>query len=743
MQGDFYMFKVQKQNILVVDDTLINIDVIKGILGQDYVVQAALNSKTALKIINKRKPDLILLDIMMPEMDGYEVCMILKSQAETKDIPVVFLTAKAQEGDESKGLALGAIDYITKPISPPILKARVKNHLRLQASKVELKRHNEILEERVTARTVELLSVRDSAMLANKALAKQNKEKDKQAEDLSLAASVFTYAREGIIIANASAILIDANKAFTEITGYSTEEVIGQAPRFLQAGSYKPEFYRALWQTINSTDQWTGEVLSRRKNGEVYLASLAISVVKDNLGAVSHYVALLSDITQQKDHQGQLEQLAHYDALTKLPNRTLLIDRLNQSILQCQNHDNSVAVVFMDLDCFKQVNETHGHSIGDELLVIMAQRLKDALREIDTLARIGGDEFIAILTDLSDTKEYEPILERLLLAASTPVIIRDMVLNISVSIGVTLSFNDDDADILIRHADQAMFVAKQAGKNCFHLFDNLHDDAVNIKQEVIDNIKAAFIKDEFVLYYQPKVNMASGAVKGVEALIRWQHPTRGLVPPLDFLPFIENHNISLDIGEWVIESSLIQLSEWQKIDLVFNISVNISAYQLQQANFVERLASLLAKYPEVSPHLLELEILETSEFNDISCVTDTMLACIDLGVYFALDDFGTGYSSLTYLKRLPASLIKIDQSFVRDMLSDTDDLAIVRGVASLAKAFRLDVIAEGVETVEHGTALIELGCELAQGYGIARPMPAEDIPIWLASWVPDNAWLRK
>jgi EAL domain-containing protein (putative c-di-GMP-specific phosphodiesterase class I) len=246
---------------------------------------------------------------------------------------------------------------------------------------------------------------------------------------------------------------------------------------------------------------------------------------------------------------------------------------------------------------------------------------------------------------------------------------------------------------------------------------------------------------EFVLYYQPKVNMFTGEVKGVEALIRWQHPVRGLVPPLDFLPMIENHAISLDIGEWVIDTALRQISQWQRIGIKMPISVNISAYQLQQANFGERLAESLTVHSDVSPHLLELEVLETSAFSDINYIIATMEACIERGVSFALDDFGTGYSSLTYLRRLPANLIKIDQSFIRDMLTDEDDLAIVRGVISLAKAFQLEVIAEGVETIEHGSALLELGCHLAQGYGIARPMPAGDITTWLDNWNSDTAWV--
>ena len=581
-------------------------------------------------------------------------------------------------------------------------------------------------------------------VIANEKLAFQNQEKDKRANELTLAASVFTHALEGIVITDAANRVIDVNKKFTDITGYSREEVVGQAPRFFQADRHPPEFYSAMWQIIKSSGQWAGEILSRRKNGEKYVVGITISAVKDAVGKVSHYVALFSDITLQRDHQCQLEEMAHFDALTKLPNRALFADRLNQAMLQCQRRHNSLAVIFMDLDGFKDINDTYGHAVGDELLIIVSHRMSDTLREVDTLARIGGDEFVAVLNDLINAEDYKMALERLLRAASDPISVGDAILKVSVSIGVAIYPQDDaDADILIRHADQAMYIAKKAGKNCYHLFDRALDNAVNLKLENISNISAALNKHEFILYYQPKVDMSMGEVVGVEALIRWQHPVRGLVPPLDFLPLIENHAISLEIGEWVIDTALSQISQWQSIGITLPISVNISAYQLQQTDFVERLAKLLAAHADVSPHLLELEILETSAFSDINYVIATMKSCIALGVQFALDDFGTGYSSLTYLRRLPANLIKIDQTFIRDMLTDADDLAIVLAVVSLAKAFQLEVIAEGVETVEHGTALLQLGCNKAQGYGIARPMPASDILTWLSSWQPYRAWLLK
>jgi len=294
----------------------------------------------------------------------------------------------------------------------------------------------------------------------------------------------------------------------------------------------------------------------------------------------------------------------------------------------------------------------------------------------------------------------------------------------------------------MRHADQAMYVAKESGKNRYHLFDTVQDDAVKVQRESLEAIRSALDNQQFVLHYQPKVNMKTGTVIGVEALIRWQHPQRGLLNPIDFLPVIENHSMSIEMGEWVIDTVLTQISQWQEmgLNLPISTSVNIAAVQLQQTDFTDKLTTQLAAHPDVEPHYLELEVLETSALDDVQHVSTVMKECMALGVNFSLDDFGTGYSSLTYLRRLPASLIKIDQSFVRDMLSDPDDSAIVEGVIGLAKSFKRDVIAEGVETIEHGTTLLKLGCDLAQGYGIARPMPAGDIPAWVGEWKPDDAW---
>ena len=565
----------------------------------------------------------------------------------------------------------------------------------------------------------------------------------KQAEEkLQLAASVFTHAREAIMITAANGTIIDVNDAFTHITGYSHAEVMGQNPRLLSSSRQHNDFYTLMWAELTANGHWYGEVWNRHKSGEVYAVMQTISTVYDTRGKLQHYVALFSDITVLKQYQSKLEHIAHYDALTNLPNRALLADRMHQGVAQAVRRGQKLAVAFLDLDGFKAINDRHGHDAGDHLLVALSERMRHALREGDTLARLGGDEFVAVLVDLEDVAACEPMLLRLLAAAAQPVEFGDNSLQVSASLGVTFypQTQDVDSDQLLRQADQAMYQAKLGGKNRYHVFDAEQDRVMRGHHESVAHIRSALSQREFVLHYQPKVNMRTGQIIGAEALIRWQHPENGLLPPSAFLPVVEDHPLAIDIGEWVIDTALAQIEQWQAGGLSMPVSVNVGARQLQQTNFVERLRALLAAHPTVAPSSLELELLETSALEDVAGVSRLIEECRAIGVTFALDDFGTGYSSLTYLKRLPVTMLKIDQSFVRDMLDDPDDLAILQGVMGLASAFHRQVIAEGVETIAHGTLLLQLGCDLAQGYGIARPMPAAALPAWAATWTPDKAW---
>jgi len=544
-----------------------------------------------------------------------------------------------------------------------------------------------------------------------------------------------------VSIANVAGNITYVNDKFCTISGYDREELLGKNHKIVKSDEHSDAFFVDMWKTISSGCSWHGEIKNINKNGSHYWVKTTIVPTLNDVGKPYQYVGIRTEITERKHAEEKLKHYTSHDILTDLPNRALLIGHLSHAMVKCIQYDLSLIVAYIDLDDFKTVNRVYGHHIGDQLLAAISKRMQMVLGEADILSRAGSNEFIAVITDLENMDDSELILGRLLKVVSEPVILSEASIQVSASIGFTCyPQNKVYEEQLIRHAYQAMHIAKQAGKDRYQLFDAEQDNIVKSQRKKISDVHSAMDRNEFVLHYQPKVNMRTGEVIGVEALIRWQHPVKGLVPPLDFLPAIEGHPISVVLGEWVIDTALNQIDQWRNLGINLAISVNISAYQLTQKNFPDRLSALLIAHPEVNPSSLELEILETSALSDISQVSCIMKACNDLGVSFALDDFGTGYSSLTYLRRLPAHLVKIDQSFVRDMLEDPDDLAIVKGIIGLAKAFQREVIAEGVETLAHGQALLQLGCQLAQGYGIARPMPADDIPEWICSWKADDAW---
>jgi diguanylate cyclase (GGDEF)-like protein/PAS domain S-box-containing protein len=552
---------------------------------------------------------------------------------------------------------------------------------------------------------------------------------------------VFENSYEAIMVADADGLIIKVNPAFTRITGYTEDEVRGRAPSLMASGRHDKDFYRAFWTALTQDGVWRGEVWNQRKSGEVFVAMESISVGRDAQGRVQHYVSVFADITQLKAHERELDHVAHYDSLTDLPNRRLLSDRLRQAILRSDRSGKLSAICFLDLDGFKLINDRHGHAVGDSLLVGVSERLKQVLRADDTLARLGGDEFVLILSEVASPEECAQILDRVLQAVSSPMLAEGLQLLTSASIGVSLYPVDNaDPDTLLRHADQAMYLAKQAGKNRYQMFDPEIDRITQAHRAFLVDLRAALERREFVLYYQPKVNLIDGQVVGAEALVRWQHPEQGLLPPAAFLPQLSGSELEVLFGEWVIDTALTQMASWRRCGHDIHVSVNISANHLLRPDFSERLQQALQRYDDLPADHLELEVLETAAIGDMQQAVDILQRCIALGVRFSLDDFGTGYSSLTYLRKLPVHTLKIDQSFVRDMLTDPDDLGIVQGVIELAGAFQRQVIAEGVETLAHGSALRKMGCHFAQGYGIAKPMPAEALPGWCAQWLAAGAW---
>ena len=570
-------------------------------------------------------------------------------------------------------------------------------------------------------------------------LEQKNQELREHARKLQLAAAVFEGGSEAVVICDADNRILTVNRPFTQITGYAAEDVIGQSPSLFASGYHDAEFYQAMWLRLKQEDQWDGEIWNRRKDGSIFPEWLRIAVVRNAAGAIENYIATFSDISERKHAEEQIRHLAFYDPLTGLPNRRLLLDRLHQALLNSERHGRHAAVLFIDLDNFKSLNDTQGHDVGDLLLVEVAARLKQCVRETDTVARLGGDEFVVMLENLSvefaqAVGEAERVATPIIQAMQAPFELAGYRHHSSCSIGVSVFFGcRESVEELLKHADTAMYQAKAAGRGVARFFVPAMQEALEARLLWESELRRGIAEGQLRLFYQVQIGPGQ-RVRGVEALVRWQHPERGLVPPGEFIALAEDTGLILPLGNWVLEEACRQLAVWAHSPATahLHIAVNVSARQFHQPGFAESVHGLIQRHG-IHPSRLKLELTESLLLDNVNESIATMQALRTLGIAFSMDDFGTGYSSLTYVKRLPIDQLKIDQSFVRDLTTDRDDEAIVRAIIAMAHSLKLEVIAEGVETEAQRSFLEHNGCHAFQGYLFGRPMPIEQLDSWLAS----------
>lgn len=549
--------------------------------------------------------------------------------------------------------------------------------------------------------------------------------------DVRIAATAFE-SQEGMVVTDAKGKILRVNRAFTAITGYTADEVIGKDPALLRSGRHDKTFYTDMWAAINTEGSWEGEIWNRRKSGELYPQHLTITAVKDNEGKLANYVGTLTDISHSKAAAEKIERLAFYDPLTRLPNRRLLLDRLKQALASSARSGKLGALLFLDLDHFKTLNDSLGHDIGDVLLQQVSHRLESCVREDDTVARLGGDEFVMLLEDLSEQSleaatQAEAVAKKLLVKLNQPYELCSHIYHSTSSIGITLFDNhNENVDELLKQADIAMYQAKRSGRNALRFFDPSMQESINERVALESELHEALEKHQFQLYYQIQMHNSERPL-GAEVLLRWIHPTRGKVSPEEFIPLAEETGLILPIGEWVLETACAQLEAWQKNKLTndLTLSVNVSAKQFHQDGFVSLVEDIVHRYA-FNPCQLKLELTESMLLENVDNIINSMSRLRQMGIQFSLDDFGTGYSSLQYLKRLPINQLKIDQSFVRDITFDEQDRSIVRTIIAMAHSMNLEVIAEGVETEEQRQRLLHKGCNQFQGYLFGTPMPLDE-----------------
>ncbi|MBP5946266.1 MULTISPECIES: phosphodiesterase DibA [unclassified Pseudomonas] len=554
------------------------------------------------------------------------------------------------------------------------------------------------------------------------------RERHADREHLRQAAAVFDCTREGVLVTSHQGLIVHVNRAFIEITGYLREEVLGQQPSLFKSGHHPPGFYQAMFATLESQGEWSGEIWNRRKSGEIYPQWQTIRVIHDDQGRISHYVAVFSDISAIKHSEHELQHLAHHDPLTDLPNRLLFSDRTEQALASAQVHKRGCALLLLDLDHFKMINDSLGHNVGDRLLKAVATRLRELFGPGVTVARLGGDEFAVLAESCPQPGQAAACAQRILDALKEPVGIDGDELFINASVGISLFPSDAlSAGQLLRNADAALFKAKSSGRNGYALYTEELTAHAQKRVEIAFELRRALEQQELRVYYQPVHDLKTSRLIGVEALVRWQHPQRGLVSPAEFIPIAERTGLIAEIDAWVMQQACQQMCQWQQAGVVLAfVAVNVSSRLFARRELYQQVAQVLRE-TGLDPAYLELEVTESAVMDDPEVALEQMHRLRELGIRLAIDDFGTGYSSLLRLKRLPVQKLKIDQGFVAGLPWDEDDAAIVRVIIALAQSMGMQVHAEGIEQVEQAAFLLEQECDLGQGYWFGRPVPVQEI----------------
>jgi diguanylate cyclase (GGDEF)-like protein/PAS domain S-box-containing protein len=683
-----------RPSILIVDDEpLMRLLLCEAVTESGYRALEAPDGLTALRMVQDAQPDAVLLDIVMPGMDGFATCAALRRLPQGENLPVVMITALETPETINRAYAAGATDYLPKPVNPSLLRHHLRYVLRASRLFDELRR----TEKR-----------------------------------LQLAGRVFTHSSEMILIADADYRIIEVNPAFCKLSGYRREEVIGSDLRSHRSTRHDDAFLRRLWQTVAETGHWQGELWNRRKDGESLLTLTTINRVDDQSGAPTHIVVTASDISRLRETEQRLLYLSRYDPLTDLPNRTLFLDRLQQALAHAHRRRGVLGVLCFDIDNFHEFNDTFGHAVGDRLLQMVAERIVSRVRKSDSVARLGSDQFALVLHDLDRDESVALVAQRIQELLAQPFIVEGRELDITTSIGIALYLRDgNDAEELCKKAEIAMQTAKREGKDRYCFFSDEMNSRTRERLALKHALRRGIERGEFLLYYQPKFDCRSGLLTGAEALVRWQHPERGLVPPLQFIPLAEETGLIVPLGEQVLRMACSQNRLWRERGFApFRVAVNLSARQFHDEALLDMVAGMLAE-TGLEADGLELEITESAIMRDTARAAETLRRFRSMGIRLALDDFGTGYSSLGYLKRFPVDVIKIDYSFVKNIFVDPEDAAIVKAIIAMARSLNLTTVAEGVETEEQRTFLLEQGCDELQGYVAGMPQPADRIERFL------------